>query len=402
MAVDSEPTQLQELVDVVAARTGAPTTLEDRDLHLVASSGHEETVDEVRRRSILRRRSSPEVQQVFASFGIAAAEHPLRIPADAMPGLYARWCVPVRWRGVAYGYLWLLDPGETVPFSAVDALADVVDQLAVSMARRARTSDHTSWAVAELLSADAGARARAAEELQRDGLLPAHREVVLIGLARRDGGPVGPVNTWLLPRGVLSAPIGQRGALVQPASPSPASPSPASASPASPSSASPSSASPADVAERAARSLLAEHTGGVVAGVSGPVHVTDGYSGWRQVDAALRVGLRGQSGAVVVRQWADLGVLRLLSFAEPDELARTVGDARAQRLLDGDPDLLRTAQTYLDLAGNAQRTAAALAIHRQTLYHRLRRIGALTGYDLDDGEDRLALHVVLKFADFRG
>jgi hypothetical protein len=376
---EGEPTQIQELVDVVAARTGAPTTLEDRDLHLVASSGHDEVVDEVRRRSIMRRRSSPDVQRVFASFGIAAAEQPLRIPADAMPGLFARWCVPVRWRGVAYGYLWLLDPDETVPVKAVSALADVVDQLAVSMARRARTSDRTSWTVAELLSADAGARARAAEELQRDGLLPAHRDVLLIGLARRDGGPVGPVNTWLLPRGVLSAPIGQRGALVLPAG----------------------GDDPADVAERAARSLLTEHTGGVAAGVSGTVPVTDGYTGWRQVDAALRVGLRTGTGAVTVRAWAGLGVLRLLSFADPDALARTLADARAQRLLDGDPDLLRTARTYLDLAGNVQRTAAALAIHRQTLYHRLRRITALTGYDLDDGDDRLMLHLILKLADFQ-
>ncbi|MFI5933615.1 PucR family transcriptional regulator [Actinoplanes sp. NPDC051494] len=377
--IEADPAQIQELVDVVAARTGAPTTLEDRELHLVASSGHEEILDEVRRISILRRRSSPDVQRLFASFGIAAAEEPLRIPGNAQPGLYARWCVPVRWRGVAYGYLWLLDPGEAVPPTAIRALADVVDQLAVAMARRSRTSDRTSWAVAELLSADAGARARAAEEIQRDGLIPAGREIVLVGLARHDGGPVGPVNTWLLPRGVLSAPIGQRGALVLPASTHDAT----------------------DVAARAARSLLAEHTAGVAAGVSAPVQAPDGYAAWRQVDAALRVALSADPGTATVRTWADLGVLRLLSFAEPDTLTRTLADARAQRLLDGDPDLLRTAGTYLDLAGNAQRTAAALSIHRQTLYHRLRRITALTGYDLDDGGDRLTLHLVLRLAEYR-
>jgi hypothetical protein len=59
------PAQIQELVDFVAARTGAPTTLEDRELHLVASSGHEEVIDEVRRASILRRRSSADVQRLF-------------------------------------------------------------------------------------------------------------------------------------------------------------------------------------------------------------------------------------------------------------------------------------------------------------------------------------------------
>ncbi|GAA2598276.1 helix-turn-helix domain-containing protein [Winogradskya consettensis] len=379
MMSDASPIQIQELVDIVAARTGAPTTLEDRELHLVASSGHEGAVDEVRRRSIMRRRSSPDVQRLFASFGIAAAEEPLRIPGNAMPGLFARWCVPVRWRGVAYGYLWLLDPDETVPVSAVRAVADIVDQLAVSMARRARASDHTSWAVPELLSADAGARARAAEELQRDGLIPATRDITVVGLARHDGGPVGPVNTWLLPRGVLSAPIGQRGALVFSSGPDTA----------------------PDIADRAARSLLAEHTSGVAAGISGPVPATDGHTAWRQVDAALRVALHDGAGAVTVRSWSDLGVLRLLSFAEPDTLVTALSDPRAQSLLTGDPDLLRTARTYLDLAGNAQRTAAALSIHRQTLYHRLRRITALTGYDLDTGPDRLTLHLVLSLSDFR-
>jgi len=52
------PAQLQELVDSLAAATGAPATLEDRDLNLVASSGHDDVIDEVRRTSILRRRSA--------------------------------------------------------------------------------------------------------------------------------------------------------------------------------------------------------------------------------------------------------------------------------------------------------------------------------------------------------
>ncbi len=377
MMIEGDPAQLQDLVDTVAARTGAPTTLEDRELHLVASSGHEEVLDEVRRRSILRRRSSPDVQRQFAAFGIAAAEEPLRIPADAIPGLYARWCIPVRWRGVAYGYLWLLDPDETVPVAAVRALAGIVDQLAVSMARRAQASDRTSLAVADLLSPDAGARARAAEDLRRDGLIPARDGVVLVALARRDAGPVGPVNTWLLPRGVLSTPIGQRSALVLPAG----------------------TPDPAAIAEQAARSLLAEHHGGVAAGVSGTVDPTDGHTAWRQAGAALRLALRAAPGGVGVRSWPELGALRLLALAEPATLAATLTDDRARRLLDGDPELVRTARTYLDLAGNAQRTAAALAIHRQTLYHRLRRVTALTGYDLEDGTDRLTLHLVLRLAE---
>ena len=141
------PAPLQELVDTVAAVAGAATTLEDRDLNLVASSSHGDVIDEVRRTSILRRRSSAEVQQLFAAFGIAHAVGPLRVPGDSKVGRLARWCLPVRWRGVTYGYLWLLDPDESVAADVLRGLADLVDQVAASMALRARAGHRTSWAV---------------------------------------------------------------------------------------------------------------------------------------------------------------------------------------------------------------------------------------------------------------
>ncbi len=53
---------------------------------------------------------------------------------------------------------------------------------------------------------------------------------------------------------------------------------------------------------------------------------------------------------------------------------------------------------FLDRAGQAGRTAAALGIHRQTLYYRLSRIQQITGLDLNDGEDRLLLHMAVKRA----
>ena len=61
-------------------------------------------------------------------------------------------------------------------------------------------------------------------------------------------------------------------------------------------------------------------------------------------------------------------------------------------------ELARTAEVFLDHAGQAGRTAAALGIHRQTLYYRLSRVEALTGLDLDEGDARLLLHMALKSA----
>ncbi len=61
-------------------------------------------------------------------------------------------------------------------------------------------------------------------------------------------------------------------------------------------------------------------------------------------------------------------------------------------------ELARTAEAFLDCAGQAGRTAQLLGIHRQTLYYRLGRVEKLTGLDLAEGEDRLLLHMALKAA----
>ena len=76
-------------------------------------------------------------------------------------------------------------------------------------------------------------------------------------------------------------------------------------------------------------------------------------------------------------------------------LERLLADDRAEPLVD-------TLETYLDLAGSAQATAAALALHRTSLYHRISRIEELCDADLCDGNERLALHLGLKLARLTG
>lgn len=60
--------------------------------------------------------------------------------------------------------------------------------------------------------------------------------------------------------------------------------------------------------------------------------------------------------------------------------------------------LLQTLETYLELAGSARATAAALHLHRTSLYYRLQRVELLAGTDLKDGTERLALHLALRVA----
>ncbi|GAA2386644.1 helix-turn-helix domain-containing protein [Streptomyces coeruleofuscus] len=55
-----------------------------------------------------------------------------------------------------------------------------------------------------------------------------------------------------------------------------------------------------------------------------------------------------------------------------------------------------TPRCFLDNAGSIPRTADALRLHRTSLYYRLRQIREITGLDLDNGADRLVLHMGLR------
>jgi len=102
--------------------------------------------------------------------------------------------------------------------------------------------------------------------------------------------------------------------------------------------------------------------------------------------------------------WDGLGVWQLLLGADAPRLAawreplaplEEAGGDDGRRAGHPGEVLLVTLQTYLDLAGDAQRTSAALSLHRTTLYYRLGRAAEALGVDLADGTVRSRLHVAL-------
>ncbi|WP_338181166.1 helix-turn-helix domain-containing protein [Jatrophihabitans sp.] len=111
----------------------------------------------------------------------------------------------------------------------------------------------------------------------------------------------------------------------------------------------------------------------------------------RQAAYAARVAEAMPTLGPVLR-WDELGAYRLLRDVPADDPEVT----RLVAALADVPELLDTAEVYLDHAGNVQAAAAALFIHRQTLYHRIARIEALTGLTLTSGTDRLLLHLAVK------
>ncbi|MFJ9416423.1 helix-turn-helix domain-containing protein [Streptomyces sp. NPDC101227] len=126
---------------------------------------------------------------------------------------------------------------------------------------------------------------------------------------------------------------------------------------------------------------------------TGTTELADLPAAWQQALDAARAA-RAEPRLGPVTQWDTIGAYRLLT-ALP-----TVGpDPSVDTLLaPAHTELARTAEAFLDCAGQAGRTAQVLGIHRQTLYYRLGRVKKLTGLDLDEGQDRLLLHMALKAA----
>ncbi|WP_242885223.1 PucR family transcriptional regulator [Actinomadura litoris] len=350
---------LQEIAELAADLLGAPATLEDRDFHLVAYAAHGDTIDPVRMESILHRRATEAVRTRFERHGIARATGPVRIPADTSVGQLGRLCLPARWNNVTYGYLWLLDDQERItPAQAAQAMP-LCERAGLVMARQARERDDLGYKVADLLSAQPDVRAQAANELAEADLGTPLAVAVL-----RTQTPE-PLNPWLLPHSVLSTVWQGDHVLVLPA------------------------ASPRPAVDRARR-LLEERNTPVQAGLHTPCPTLDHvHEGWLRARVAARTAAPGE-----IREWTSLGVLRLLRYAGDASLTQATKTPGIDRLLENQA-LTETARTYLDHAGNIQQTAKSLNIHRQTLYHRLRRIEELTALPLTDGQSRLTLHLAL-------
>lgn len=123
----------------------------------------------------------------------------------------------------------------------------------------------------------------------------------------------------------------------------------------------------------------------------------DAWQSRKTADVALSAA-RTQDHRRPVADWATLGADALLvQLAQPSESSylepRSI---RALRSADNSGILTKTLQVFLDHGGSVPRAAAALHLHRTSLYYRLDRIRELTGLDLDDGENRLLLHLSLR------
>ncbi|MFE3602364.1 PucR family transcriptional regulator [Streptomyces sp. NPDC059096] len=381
----------QELVDEISALLGVPATLENRDFGLIAFGVHDSeddaAMDPVRTRSILTRRSTPAVRAWFEGFGITHASGPVRIPAAPDAGVFrGRICLPVRHRGRVLGYVWLLDDSDPGPGAgALAAAMEVTERIGELLADEAKAGTDLARELRAVLAAGPGWQREMAVTALRTALGPSADGTHLLLCVAPWGAEEPPVRTvpgtaalCVLP---LPAPPGATAArgpdgggalalLVRLRS------------------------ADAEAPVLAAAARLRETAGpaggaGVCAPRRGLAELPDA---WREAVAAARASV-AQPRLGPVARWASMGAYRLLT-ALP-----TAPDPAVLALLSpAHAELAHTAEVFLDHAGQAGRTASALGIHRQTLYYRLSRIEQLTGLDLDEGEDRLLLHMALKAA----
>ncbi|NRQ35324.1 helix-turn-helix domain-containing protein [Nonomuraea sp. NN258] len=371
---------LQRIVDELAVRLDRPLLLEDRLQRVVAYSEQSGAMDDIRRDSILRRHTTPEVRQWLRDAGVYGATTPLRTPGAPHLGLLPRVCVPIRHADGLQGFLWFIDQGPPMSDADIAEAGSAAPALALALFHESLASGLASHreleavtglllgerdAARQLIEAGAFPQAQAVSVLvarpvtaEPDEGLRLALEQGLLAVRRRLGGhhPLHLVrydHAVLLTAGAPVPPGELHAAMSMPVVVGVGRTRPA-------------------LAEAAGAYAEARHAAEVIARVPG----------------------LGRSA-----EWARLGVYRMLTHLPDQELHPGLETLLAD---EQHLPLLETLETYLDLAGSAVATSRALRLHRTSLYYRLQRVEELARTDLKDGGERLALHLSLKLARLSG
>ena len=134
---------------------------------------------------------------------------------------------------------------------------------------------------------------------------------------------------------------------------------------------------------------------GLSAAAHPPAHLAQAQDEARQALAAAR-RFSERAGLCV---YDELGVLKLLSGVRDRALLDQFLNERLGPLLRHDlhhgPNLMPTLEAWFHENGNLVAAAQRLAVHRNTLTHRVQRIEALCGLTLDNSYDRLDIGIAL-------
>ena len=336
----TEPVDMQAIVDRLAVALGHSVLIEDVDQYPVwwSTVG---AVDRTRMRTILNRHVDPAAAAVIARFKLAEAVGPVRTPTMPDADMWARWCVPIRHKDQLLGFVWVLDPDQTVAEKHLPMLVECAELAAETMAHARQAAENTTCRRDELI----------------DRLLAAPDSDAARALARLEGLSSGTrvqvyapaiAGGWLLPNEMSAHVAG----------------------------------TPAPSATSGAPLPLAELGEAV-----------------RRATATRRAIAAG--ARIDPASWDGLGAWRLIIEA-PESLSPSDIHPGATVLAhQSNTTLMATARVVLDHGGDIAAAAKVLHLHRTTLYYRIDRIFELTGVDLRTGPARIDLQLALWLEAFR-
>lgn len=362
---------LQAVAERLAARLHRAVAIDDPRMHLLVHTAHHGPVDTARMESILRLDPPADAVAYVRSLGIAKADGPQRVPARPDLQLLSRVVAPLRADGLLVGYLWIIDEDATLADEELVLVQQAATEAADVLRRRSTAADARAARAQQLAQALLTGNVSAADALRAEETWSSSDVRVLraevaravtreaLDRAVRGGSRERPVVAATTPVALVLVPTS------------------------------------ADLEVMAA--TVRAVTGAPWCSAGSVVPLEDARRSAADAELAARVG-QGFPPEGPLVDWEELGVYRLLVQLPLDALPAGAIPPQVVALLesDGGRELVRTVETYLDRAGDARSTAAALSVHRTSLYYRLSRFTELTGLDLADGHQRLAVHLALK------
>lgn len=391
--IDHAPADLFALANAIAGAVGGATTLEDRQLRVVAYSNLDQPIDAIRRDSILGR-SVPsyvmEREDIVATYRrMWANTDVVHLPGADDGRVRARMGASVRAGDEVIGTIWVVEGDRPFDLAAERALRDSAPVAALHLlhhqaaddVERRRRADAVRAALdgrrGDALAMLAGARATVVAIGMRDtagdvaaGVVRQRRLLDLVTYqvemfdARSAAVLVGDTILVIVPEAPGAAPRRQRDLV-------------------------------ADVVQRASHALKVT----VCAGIGSVVDHATALVGSRwEAEQALAVVLASPVGGPPVRSIgevrSDVVMRRVRELLGDDVRSRTPHlDLLVRHDAEQHTDHLATLGAYLDAFGDVSSSAAALSIHPNTLRYRLKRIVDLLDVDLGDPVERFVLEL---------
>lgn len=397
---------VQQMVNHIAQVLGRPVLVEDRKQRVLAYSPQSETIDEVRRKSILEHHAGPDVSRWLLSLGLHSSHNSVRVPSNRELNMLPRLCVPIWKSDIPLGYLWFIDAPDQmdeIDVARAHGLGSrLAEELYRSRVQQENASSRSSAGVRDLLFSSGTAVTRAAQELMEDGFFHSDAGVRAMILRPKTIGGDSDSDELRdgLERTVRAAThsIGSGNSLGMVRHDHAVLLVPAGAEPGR-----------FPLVEKTAQQLVHaadKHltplpgVASTMVGVGGTRLSLDQAQGsYTDATSAAEIGASFDLPERVV-QWDSLGAYRGLYSIASLGVAPSHIQSGFERLLaekDGDV-LVKTAECYLNLGCRVQDAAAQLNLHRTSLYYRLERIERIVGIDLRDGVERLGLHLALMLA----